>query len=108
MENQTVYDFITTEEANFRATHIEIVDGLQFSFYETVRTATLYKNSELLTGKDDDKPVKNIILPLLRLQYRSEGFDVKDIDIYVDDPEHYYKSFLVRKFHQKWALENGM
>jgi hypothetical protein len=40
------------------------------------------------------------------VSYRTEGFDVKDIELYVDNPDEYYKSFLVKKYHTKWALEN--
>ena len=106
MYSQTKYDYATTEEANFKTNRITIADGLEFNFYETIRLATLYKNSTYSTGKDDNKPFKNITRPLLNLQYRAEGFDVKDIILFIDDAYEYYKSFLVRKFHEKWAREN--
>ena len=53
--------------------------------YERIKLSTLYKYSQLATGKDDWKPVKNIARPILNLQYRAEGFDVKDIKLYLDD-----------------------
>ena len=45
---------------------------------------------------------------MLNIQYRTENIDVKDIEIYVDDPEFYHQSFLLKKFHEQWALEQGM
>lgn len=91
---------------------ITVIDGYDFNFKEHIRTSVLYKNSQLESGKNkgqgDEKPVKNITLPILRLQYRTEGFDVKDIELFVDDAKNYYKSFLVKKYHTKWARENHM
>lgn len=73
-----------------------------------INTTVLYKNSQLVNGKDEFTPVKNITRPILNLQYRAEGFDVKDIVLFVDDAGKYHLSFLVKKFHEKWALENGI
>jgi hypothetical protein len=66
---------------------------------EHLETSYLYINSQLTTGKDDFKPVKNIILPILNLQHRTEDIEVKDVAIYVDEPDAYHLSFLVKKYH---------
>lgn len=73
--------------------------------YKHIRLSVLYKYGQLDTGKTDDKPVENIILPILNVAYRLEDINVKDIEAYVNDPKNYYKSLLVRKFHNKWARE---
>ena len=86
---------------------IEIETGWFWSMKDHIRTAILYKNSQYTQGSDD-RPFKNIVRPILNVAYRSEGFDVKDIQIYVDDPKNSYKSFLIRKFHDKWARENEL
>src|SRR3990167_6021098 len=85
-----------------------VIENWEWSFREHVRLTVLYKNSQFDTGKSDDKPFKNIIRPILNLQYRAEGFDVKDIVFYVNDKENYYKSFLVKKKFEKWARENHL
>ena len=103
----SIYDYITSEETAYEQ-KVPIVDGYDWSMKEHIQTTILYKNSQLKTGKTDDKPVKNILLPILRLQYRTEGFDVKDIGIFVDDKDEYYKTLLVRKSHEKFARENGL
>src|SRR3990167_2447039 len=103
----TIHDFITAEISAYDSTPITVADGWQWSMKEHVKLSTLYKNSRYATGNKDDKPFDNITLQILRLQYRTEGFDVKDIVVYVNNPKQYFKSFLIRKFHERWALEEG-
>lgn len=103
-----IFTYITSEESSYKTNPIAVADGFEWHMPEHIRACTLYKDGKLLTGNADDKPVKNIILPILNISYRSEGFDVKDIYPYVDDPDNYYKSFLIRKFHDRWSLEEGM
>lgn len=105
MDKETIYDFITKEESAY-ALPIEPIEGWQWSMKDHIKKCTLYHWSQLLSGNPgNNKPVKNIIYPILNLQYRAEGFDVKDIEIYVDDFKSYYKSFLIKKRHDNWARE---
>lgn len=106
---KNIYEFISEEENTFHTSGVPVVDGYEWKFYEHVRLSILYKNSKFSTGADDgNRPYKNIIRPILNVAYRSEGFDVKDIEPFVDDKDNYYKSFLVRKFHDKWARKNDL
>lgn len=100
-----IYDLITSEEANFKLP-IPIMENYEWSMYDHIKTTVLYKNSIYKSGKDDNKPFKNILRPILNLQYRAEGFDVKDIVLYINDQYKYFKSFLVNKYHDIWAREN--
>jgi hypothetical protein len=101
-EEDNVYNYILTQEAGFD-TPIEIIDGWHWGFKKHIQRSTLYKNSELMGGKlegtTEQKPVKNIVLPILNLRYRAEDIDVKDIVLYVDNPSKYFLSFLVKKYH---------
>ena len=108
MEQVNVFDFVKSEEQEYKTNRIAVVEGWDWNMYEHCNLTALYKNSTYKTGKDDDKPFLNITRPLLNLQYRAEGFDVKDIVLFVDDPEQYFKSFLTKKYHQKWARENDI
>lgn len=105
---KNIFDYITAEESSYKTRPIPVADGYEWHMPEHIRICTLYKDGRLLTGNSDDKPVKNIMLPILNVHYRSEGFDVKDIEPYVDSDEHYYKSFLVKKYHDKFARENDI
>lgn len=98
-----IFSYIVAEEAAYQSTPVPVADGWEWSMADHIKKTTLYKNSQLTTGKDDDKPIKNIIRAIVNVAYRLEGFDVKDIEPYVNDEKEYYKSFLTRKFHAPWA-----
>jgi len=103
----TIYDFITEQETAY-SKPIELIEGWKWNMKDHIRRSFLYKNSQFEEHNEDRdlRPFKNIVRPIVNTEYRTEGFDVKDIELYVDDPDNYYKSFLVRKFHDKWAVEN--
>lgn len=104
-----VYDYIIREKEAFKTSKVPLTDGWEWNAYEHIRKSFLYKNSKFTQGPDDgDRPFRNIIRPVLNVAYRSEGFDVKDIDLFVDDDENHYKSFVARKFHPRWARENDI
>jgi hypothetical protein len=104
-----INNFITTQVAQYEnESGICIEDNWYWSMKKHIALSVLYKNSQLSTGKNEFKPVKNIVLPILRLQYRAEGFDVKDVKIFVNDQKNYFKSFLVRKYHEVWARKNNI
>lgn len=105
--NETVFDFVKSNESGFNKP-ISLDDGWNWSMKAHLRKCFLYKNSQFIKNNDDRKlrPFNNIILAIRNLQNRTEGFDVKDIELYVNDADEYYKSFFTRKFHDKWAPEN--
>lgn len=104
-----IYAYVEEQKSAFK-NGIPLEEGWWWSFKEHIRLSFLYKNSQFDRNNEDrdKRPFKNIIRPVLNVQYRTEGFDVKDIEIYVDNQETYYKSFLVKKLHDKWALTNEM
>ena len=108
MHYDTIYQFITSEENAYQTLPIQVSDGYEWQMARHIKLTNLYKNSQYETGKSDDKPFKNIVRPILNLQYRTEGFDVKDIELFIDEAKNYFKSFLLRKYHQKWARENDI
>src|SRR3990167_6191937 len=106
MHQKTIYDLIKTEEESFQL-DIQIANNWLWNFRTHIEKSVSYKNSQYTKGSAD-RPFKNITRPILNLQYRAEGFDVKDIHLYVDDVKNYHKSLLVRKFHDRWARENNV
>jgi hypothetical protein len=93
----SIFDYIRAEETNYKLP-VNIMDW-EWSMSTHIKTSFFYKHGRLTTGNSDDKPVKNITRPILNLQYRTEDIDVKDVFLYVDNPEKYYLSFLVKKYH---------
>lgn len=106
-----IFAFVKQEESAY-ALPIEVIDGWEWSMKEHIRLSKLYKNSQFGQGNDskqrDDKPFRNIVKPVLNVQYRTEGFDVKDIALYVDNEDEYFKSFLLKKYHDRWAQDKGI
>lgn len=107
--SENIYDFITGEKVNFTK-EIEMAEGWNWNFRDHLRHAFLIKNSQFLEENDNRylRPNKNIVLAIANIAYRTEGFDVKDIELYVNNIDNNYKSLIVRKYHEKWALENGI
>jgi len=105
-----VYDFILTEESSFMTRKIPIASNWNWNMYDHIDKSFLLKNSQFTKGDNDNfgRPYKNIILPIANVNYRSEGFDVKDFELYVDDPDYYDLSLLTRKRHSKWAIDNNI
>ncbi len=106
---ETIYNFLRKQEVDFQKP-ITIADGWDWSFKDHLRRSFLYKNSQFEEENEDRdlRPNKNIILAIRNVQNRLEGFDVKDIDLYVDDADQHHLSLLTRKFHDKWVLENAI
>lgn len=103
-----IYDFIIRQETMYRQP-IPINEKWSWSMKDHILTSDLYANSQLLNGKNDFTPVKNITRPILNLQHRTEDIELKDVQLYVNSPEKYYLSFLVKKYHDDvFAVENDL
>lgn len=103
-----IFSYIKSEENRYNTIPVPVVENYEWSMAKHVKLTTLYLNSQYETGDQDNKPFKNIILPKINLEHRAVEFAVKEIDFFIDDAEEYYKSFLVRKYHEKWARINDL
>lgn len=109
MEKQTVFEYITTEENNFRTVRVPITKSKDWNMHEHIERCTNVANAWFHQGKNDGmRPYDDIVTPIINVGFRSEGFDVKDIVPYVNSVEESYKSFLVKKFHPQWARINEL
>ena len=108
MINDTIFSYITQQEQAYRRP-IDINRVWKWNMFDHIELSELYKYSQLSTGKDDFKPVKNITRPILNLQYRTEDIDVKDVQMYIDDPDRFHLSFLIKKYHDDvFVVENDL
>lgn len=106
---QTVFDYIKTEESNYKTTKVTIADGYEFSMYEHVRMSILFRDSKYTKGPNDySRPFKNIIRRIRNLALVAMNIDVRDIVPFVRDSSKYYKSFLVKKYHPQWARKHDI
>jgi len=107
--NQDIFEYVKSEKNNYEAGIGVLVAGnWHWRMYDHCNYSLLMKNGQfpLTQTKMGDRPQKNIILPILNVAYRTEGFDVKDIELYVNDSDKFHLSFLARKFYYNWAIEN--
>lgn len=103
-----IYSYITTQESQFQ-NPIVLPGNWSWSFMEHCKLSYLYSHSQLSQGKTEWTPVVNITKPILNLQHRTEDIDLKDVQIYVDDPDHYHLSFLIKKYHDDvFVKENDL
>lgn len=105
-----IFEYVTQETNNYKALPVALDESQwDWNMWEHLRRSFLVKHSRFYMGKNDgSRPFKNIVRPILNVAYRSEGFDVKDIEPFVDDVKKFYKSFLVRKYHPKWARKHDI
>jgi len=103
-----VYSYIIQEENAYRTNRVPLASNWKdWNMYEHIDRSFTLLNSRFYQGTQDyRRPFNNIILPIRNVNVRSEGFDVKDIQIYVDNSEKYHLSFFARKFNNWWAKEN--
>jgi len=112
MRAKDIFEFITQEENKYKK-QIQINDVWWWSMREHIEDRAIYKNSNIRGDKKkgtiNEVPVKNIMRPILNLKYRAEDIDIKDIVLYIDDPELYHLSFLVKKYHDDvYVIENDL
>jgi hypothetical protein len=88
---------------------VELVNGLDFNQYETLRTIEFYHNSRFLNGQKDalnrDKPFYNINRFRLNVAIRATDFDTKDIQIEPDREADSIKAMLLREAFHDWMRE---
>lgn len=99
-----IFEYIISEENNFKTDRVPLSSNWNWNMYEHIDRSYTLKNSQFTKGDNDfNRPFNNIIIPIANVNYRTEGFDVKDVEVFVNDKENYHKSLLTRKFHHKWA-----
>ena len=105
--NDTIFNYIESQENEY--TQPININGWQWSMKDHIQTSFYYKHGRLLGGNDEMTPVKNITRPILNLQYRALDTDKKDVVLYVDDPDSYHLSFLVKKYYDDvFCVENDL
>lgn len=101
-----ILEYIKSQETYYQTQPVPVVDGYEWNMFEHIKRTTLYLNSQYSKGKPGSKPFKNIILPKVNLEHRAVEFALREIEFFIDDKDQNYKSFLVRKYHDRWARNN--
>jgi len=87
-------------------TPISIMEGLNFSQAQTLKTCEFYSNSKYLGGDFDElgriKPFYNVVNFRVTLAKVATDMDIKDIQIVADRPEDQIKSMLLNAESYEW------
>lgn len=101
---------LQTIESDYKDGTIEIVSGLSFSQYQTLRVIDFYSNSKYLLGNKYDngkeKPFYNVVNTMVDTAVVATDIDTKDIVVEADNEESYDKSFLFNHEIQQWMKES--
>lgn len=108
-DTQNVFEYVKSEETNWKTVRVPLTRTKDWNMSEHIERCTNVANAWFNSGRNDGlRPYDDIVTPIINVAFRSEGFDVKDIVPFVNDAKNYYKSFLVKKRHPKWARDNEL
>ncbi len=110
-------------ESEYENGYINILDGLTFSQWKTIRMCEFYSNSKYIgngngvnnangastMNRDElgrDAPFYNIVNFRVTIAKVATDLDIKDVNVESDDPQHYVKAMLLRKESYKWMKES--
>ena len=101
-----VFSILKKAKHDYKDQTIEVVEGYEFSQYETLRKADLYANSIFTSGRKDslgrDKPFYNISKHRLNVAIRATDLDTKDIQIKASRKADHWKSFSLTLKNKAW------
>jgi len=108
-----IQTFLIDKVGEWEKSTIQLVDGLQFSQYQTLRRIEFYANSRYLQGQDNRdargkiKPFYNVGNYRVNIATRATDIDTKDIQITSDSPKFYPLSFILQKEVYEWMKESN-
>jgi len=109
---ESIFSYISTEESTYQTEDIEVFDNFSWNMKKHIQMSTAFKHSKFVSATNEFRvknPFKNVVLSPLRLRYRAEDIDVKDIHLYIEDPAKHHISFLIKKYHDDvFVLENDL
>lgn len=111
-------------ESNYENGYINILEGLTFSQWKTIKMCEFYANSKYIgsgssfnnangsstLNRDEmgrDAPFYNIVNFRVTIAKVATDLDIKDINIESDDPKDYVRAMLLRKEAFEWMKLNN-
>lgn len=94
---------------SYNTSTLEIMNGLNFSMSEMIRTIEFYSSSRYLMGQLDElgkeKPFYNIVNGICDVENAAVNLDPRDLQVTAEEPEDFDKSFLITKELHNWIKE---
>lgn len=96
---------------SYKEDTVDIIDGLSYSQYDTIKTIEFYYNSKYLTGQKDkrgrDKPFYNVTKAKVKVATRAIDLDTKDIRISSDQPHNPYHAIVASHELYQWFKDTN-
>lgn len=94
---------------DYKSSYIEIIDGLSYNQFETLKKIEFYWNSRYLNGQKDElgktKPFYNISKLATNVATRATDLDIKDVRITSDNPDDRVRSMILNHELKNWFKE---
>lgn len=104
-------DLIFNFRQNFLTRNVEIVPGLTFNQYETVKRTYFYLHNQFESGPNDEQGNPKYFYDLITSRNdqatKNIDLDTKDCYIKAETPGAYLKSWLLRREFMAFAKESG-
>ena len=112
--NKSIYALAQDSARNYRneSSRMDVVEGLPFFMYETIRETEFLTTGHYTTGDYDEngdiKPFHDILTRLLENQRSAEEVDIADLEMVTDDSDYYTRAMLISKFNQDWMYKKNI
>jgi len=123
MSNYKIFEELDNLKNDYVNNQIQIVDGLYFSQYRTIKMCEFYSNSTYLKsrvsrfgdkidtknkdGLGRDKPFYNIVNFRVTVSKTATELDIKDINIVADNESDWIRAMFLNKEVYKWMKESN-
>ena len=102
----SIFDFVKSEEGRFDTKQVKVLDNWDWNFRTHTNMSLSFKYGQFTTGGNDwTRPFRKVIAPILKLRYRSQDIEVKDIVLYAEEENGRVLSFLIKKYHDDVFLK---
>lgn len=110
MNPGTINLFIKQQENAYDTQEISLSENWSWSMRNHLSMSFNFIHGMFTTGENNWKRMfKKIIQPILNFRYAAEDIEVKDILLYVEDPQGEHLSFLIKKYHDEvYVKENNL
>ena len=108
MNQPDIFTFITAEESVYQTQEIQLSNSWSWNMKNHLMMSFNFIHGMFMTGENNwTRVFKKIIQPILNFRYAAEDIEVRDILLYVEDPQGEHLSFLLKKYHDEVFLKEN-
>jgi hypothetical protein len=105
-----IFDWIKQQESDYETREIQLGDNWYWNMRKHIQMIFHLKNGIFFTGENNwMRAFKNVMEPILQLNYWTEDIEVKDVVFYIEGHRGKVLSFLIKKYHDEvYVRENDL